>query len=436
MEQCSSSLQIFAEDLGEFLVGLFEHPQKALEDFGVLLKDQIINRFTGMLELIPNIGKAIGLLFEGKFADAGNVALDAVGKVTLGVENATDKVNGFLNKVSDAVELGIKNGERLAALQADIDKKQRQLIEDRAKTDIAVIKLREQAITEEGDLKKKTVQDAIDLETALSNKELEVAKLRQSQAKLEVENNGATKDALTKLAEANAAVTNAEATRYQNTLRFSKEIEAINKAQEAADQKAHDDSLKRIDDEEKARTKAAVDESNDIEATQKLFDDADAKYLEAEDKKLKAHLDANKKAADDDKKQAQIDRLLQQQKLANLSTVLSQAAGLLDKNSAAYKLLAISQASIDTYRAATAALAPPPIGAGPLFGPILAATTIALGIANIAKISGFAEGGISGTRFRAGMGPSIYRSNGDNMLATVRTGEVILNERHQAALGE
>jgi len=142
-----------------------------------------------------------------------------------------------------------------------------------------------------------------------------------------------------------------------------------------------------------------------------------------------------KKETEDKKKQIQIDFLLNQQKLSNLSTALNQAAGLLDKNSTAYKTLAISQAFIDTYRAATAALAPPPIGAGPLFGPILAATTIGLGLANVAKIAGFAEGGLSGTKIMAGMGKSIYRSNGDNMLATVKTGEVILNEDQQAALG-
>ncbi len=110
-------------------------------------------------------------------------------------------------------------------------------------------------------------------------------------------------------------------------------------------------------------------------------------------------------------------------------------AGLIEKNTIAYKVLAISQASIDTYRAAVAALAPPPIGAGPLFGPILAGTTIALGLANIAKIAGFADGGLSGTRIMEGMGSPINRSNGDNMLATIKTGEVILNEKQQRALG-
>jgi hypothetical protein len=50
-------------------------------------------------------------------------------------------------------------------------------------------------------------------------------------------------------------------------------------------------------------------------------------------------------------------------------------------------------------------------------------------------VEGFANGGLSGTRISAGMGMPIRRKNGDNMLATIKTGEVILNQRQQNALG-
>jgi hypothetical protein len=123
----------------------------------------------------------------------------------------------------------------------------------------------------------------------------------------------------------------------------------------------------------------------DQEADNKREQDAANLELKLSDEKTKKKQD-----------EAKLDFLVGQQKLANASTVLNQIAGLIEKNSVAYKVLAISQALVDTYRAATAALAPPPIGAGPLFGPILAGTTIALGLANVAKISGFFEGGYTG----------------------------------------
>lgn len=82
--------------------------------------------------------------------------------------------------------------------------------------------------------------------------------------------------------------------------------------------------------------------------------------------------------------------------LDNFQKTIAVTQGIFEEGSAAYKALATTQALIDTYRGATAALAPPPTGAGPVFGPILAAATIAAGLANISKINGFAEGGWTG----------------------------------------
>jgi len=90
----------------------------------------------------------------------------------------------------------------------------------------------------------------------------------------------------------------------------------------------------------------------------------------------------------------------EQNKLAIVSDAIGKTKDLFKRGSFAYKGLAISQAYIDTYRAAAAALAPPPTGAGPVFGPILAGTIIATGIANVARIASqnvdqFEQGGYS-----------------------------------------
>lgn len=73
---------------------------------------------------------------------------------------------------------------------------------------------------------------------------------------------------------------------------------------------------------------------------------------------------------------------------------------------------------------------------------LLAAITAGLGAAEIITIQTqpvpeFAHGGkvLSGKRIGSSDGISISRPNGDNLLATVKTGEVILNEAQQAALG-
>lgn len=91
---------------------------------------------------------------------------------------------------------------------------------------------------------------------------------------------------------------------------------------------------------------------------------------------------------------ADIDR----QAFANAAQIAGDTAALFDEKTGAFKILASAQAIINTYSAATAALAPPPLGAGPIFGPAFAAVAIATGLANVAKINGveFAEGGYTG----------------------------------------
>lgn len=118
------------------------------------------------------------------------------------------------------------------------------------------------------------------------------------------------------------------------------------------------------------------------------------------------------------------------------------------------KKIQITETLVNTYQSAVAAykaLVGIPY-VGPVLAAIAAAAATAFGLSKvqlirsqefegfalgglIKKISGFAGGGLSGTRIGANHGTPINRSNGDNRLATVRTGEVILNERQQAALG-
>src|SRR5690606_19882751 len=106
---------------------------------------------------------------------------------------------------------------------------------------------------------------------------------------------------------------------------------------------------------------------------------------------------------------------------------------------------AIKETMTNTHAAAVAAyksLASIPV-VGPALGIAAAVAASAYGLARVAMISGiqfadggkvpgFAGGGLSGTKIQSHHGIPISRPNGDNRLATVKTGEVILNERQQA----
>ena len=105
----------------------------------------------------------------------------------------------------------------------------------------------------------------------------------------------------------------------------------------------------------------------------------------AEDVARQKLVAANRKAVD---AQGVIDaKAAADAKLAIENNLFKAATMLADQQSALGKTLAVAQAVRQTYLAATAALAPPPVDAGPLFGPALAASTIALGIAQVAKIT-------------------------------------------------
>ena len=98
------------------------------------------------------------------------------------------------------------------------------------------------------------------------------------------------------------------------------------------------------------------------------------------------------------KKKADIERAVAATRRDIVANSLGQVASLLGEQSKAGKALAVGQALINTYSAAAAALAPPPIGAGPIFGPIAAIGAVAAGMANVkqilaTKLPGTTDGG-------------------------------------------
>lgn len=81
---------------------------------------------------------------------------------------------------------------------------------------------------------------------------------------------------------------------------------------------------------------------------------------------------------------------------AAISDLFGTIAAAYDKDSAEFKIFATAQALISTYLAATKALASAP----PPYNYALAAATVAAGLANVAKIQGFEEGGYTSKRRR------------------------------------
>ena len=165
-----------------------------------------------------------------------------------------------------------------------------------------------------------------------------------------------------------------------------------------------------------AETRLAIEQ--DLQSQIRAIEDA---QVSAGVAARQAELEAAKKAAEEKKKLAQDTASAQ---ITAETSVLNAAKAIFGEQSAAGKIAASFQAILDTYRGANLALGtiPPP------FGQIVAAATVAQGLANVAKINSrsapkFADGGgieISGPS-HAGGGVDV--ALGGQTVANVEGGE-------------
>ena len=281
-------------NLGEALISAFENPKEALMSFVNLLKEQVVNRFTGLLELIPKLGKAINLLFKGEFSEAGKVAGNAVGKVVLGVENVVEKTQEAINKTKEFVkelEEEAKIAAKIADDRAKADKIERENTVARAKADREIADLRFKA--EQRDKfavseRIKFLEQASALEEEITNQEIEAARLRFEAKKAENDLSKSTKEDLDEQAQLEAQLIGLNTSK----LRLQKRLQT---------------SLTTFRNEEKAERAAALKAEEDAQKANKKASDE----KKAADEKARAI----KKAADEKAKKEELQRAKKQNDL-------------------------------------------------------------------------------------------------------------------------
>lgn len=361
--------------------------------------------------------------------------VEAVGKVVAGTFNfllsVAEKLIGF---VSPAAEAALKEaaaaGVAIAKLEDEIDDRETALIEKRAKTQLEVSKLRERALSEEGEQRRATIQEAIDLEKGLADEEVGLANMRlELFRKTHAGKKDLTDEEKREQAELTAAVTDAENQKYQATLRFTKEIEKLNDEkhkkederraleQERAAQDELFRELQKIKaEEEKTKAEEELVKAVDSrlaknEQIAKSEEDLHALIISLGEEEAKKEQETSDKGYLTYKKteeaKTKIAKLEQLARLQGLSLALGQAMALFEEDTVAHKFLAIARATVDAYTAFNIAMAsiPPP------FGAIVGATSLALGLANVAKIAGvgFEEGGYTGDGGKSEVAGVVHR---------------------------
>lgn len=409
-------------DLGENIIGVFENPKQAIKDFTKLLKENITNRFEGLLELIPQIGKAIGLLFEGEFTEAGKVAANAVGKVALGVDSITDSISGAIDAVKEfgeEVAADANAAAKIADQRANAEKAARKLIVERAQAEQDIARLREKAVNKEKFTAQERIaflEEAGKISEELAAKETAVAKLRL-EAKL-TENSLAksNKEDLNEAAQLEASVIQLETQRLNLQKRLSTELltarrEAATQAKKDAKEEpvVVDKKLQKIYDIQKAFIKKQQDLEAETEI-QKIELEKERKLKELED--LGSHWvakaqvaafyenkiqDVKDKNADEDEKLA---KLRTQQTLGDAKNTFNQIAQLAGEDSKVGKAMAIASATISgvqgVMNAYTTAQKSPITAAFPAYPVVQASLAGLVAAKNIAAIKSINPSGGGG----------------------------------------
>lgn len=360
----------FAASLGEKLIGVFSNPKQALMDFAGLIKDNIITRFEGLLNLIPSLGSAISELFKGNFSKAGKIAADAVGQVVLGVENVTDKVvaagesiKEFATTVVAEVKVAVEAATNLVDTFRAIRNQQQALIVENAELNKQLET--QQRIAEDTtrsyDERKEALEKVGEAQVKLAENLEKQAKLEENLIRQQIaqEGNYEKREELeTSLAEATAARIDAETALETKKLEVSKitaeldleEVErkrSINEMIQGLNTEAIDNEWEKYYAELEIQRQAAQDELDTYRAT-------------AEEKAKVDQLFANKKAKLDKEKKkfdAKMAKAEKDQQIAIAGQTFGAIADLLGTNSAAGKAAAIAAATINTYQGITAELA-------------------------------------------------------------------------------
>ena len=375
-----------AIQVGEKLTGAFTSPKDALKSFWEALKQNVVNRVEGLIDLFGALGNVIKGVFTRDLELMKSAAKDAGGaltQMTTGVtpeqfEKIGEAIKNTTAEIKESTKESVAYAKAITALRNEVklaEANQRQLqltyqrdaeLQRQIRDDISLTFEERIAANEELG---RILDEQFAKEQALAQKKIELAQLELGQNKDNVDLQVALINAKTELADLDERITGQRSEQLTN-------LKALEAEQAAAIQATADAEAKRLAD-----AQAAADKSVAI---------------------------AKEEAA----KKLEIERALAATRRDIVANSLGQVASLLGEQSKAGKALAVGQALINTYSAAAAALAPPPIGAGPIFGPIAAIGAIAAGMMNVKQILSTKLPGDSGGGGGGGPEPAVPQDTG------------------------
>ena len=405
------------------VVDAFSNPVESIKKLGDAIKNNIQTRIEGLLEFIPAIGKAIKLVFEGEWAEAGKVAADAAGKVVLGVEDITDKVaeaaeavTEFASDYQEEVSKAVAASTSLTKQQQRLRDQQRDLNVEYAQARAEIEQLKQKRDDERLSIQERiaAAEEAAAKDAEFAQKRMEIANEEVALIEREIALQGDSIERQDRLAEARIAAAEAAESSAAVQTELMTSIAGLQNEELARQQELIDKERERIDgiisrqseiddiveagmnrEIEKIREKYRIQQEDAIANNQILVNQEEAMQIE---------IDAIRD------KYAKADNIREQEKLQKNLQMASNALGALMALNEAFageseaeqkrafernKKFQIGQAIIQTAMAVTGALTaggnPIKLATGAQF--VEAAIALATGVAQVATIKKTKFGG-------------------------------------------
>ena len=381
---------------------IFSDPVQSIFDFGKAIRDNIVERFTSMLEAVGFVGEALVKVFKGDFAGAAESAKNA-GKelfdVVTGVDDSFDKTVETVGKVAEAtknyvtetikagkanVELNkqaeiarvrqqglVESFDRQAEKLRQVRDEERNTIEDRIKANNELGKVldqQEEAMLKQVDMQIKAAQAEFNKN---KNQENTIALLEAQQEKEAVL---AQIEGFRSEQKSNDLALDREKIELEQSIIDAESERAINKKQFLAEEIEGD--VLRLEALKLAAEEEAKIEEERLENRKKLFKEGTQAFVDAQ-------IELDNFRQENDQNQLKLDKELSQARFEQTSQALGALATIVGKNSKFGKAIAVVQAIRDTLAGANKALSASP----PPFNFIQAAAVVAAGFANVKSIT-------------------------------------------------
>lgn len=444
-------------ELGEKIIWAFENPKEAIKGLWESLKQNVVNRVEGIIEMFGALGRTISAALKLDFDEVKDAAAEAgkaLTKATTGVD--WDKAVEGARKLKEELAGAARDAARIEDMKVAIRRAQIALTEENAKyvKQIAQLRLDEADRTKSLEERLAATKAANDLEmqrnqaqldyqarlVALAEAELaatpenlrtdeqrlKIAEERAKLAEMEAQSLNFRRELVTKIRELEAQITAEKVAQAKAEADAAiAEMEAELAAEEALINEKIASGQKQLEEADRRRAENIERLRINLENELAIYENNEARKLEIQREMLELQKQqelemAEKTGADKqliEQKYAMYEQQLEQQKAAAKFDIqqsfAKNLAAILGQQSKVGKAAAIAATTIETFKGAQSAfsaMASIPI-VGPALGAVAAGAAIASGLANVKKIvstkSGLPGEGGGGGGVAAGGGMSM-----------------------------